>query len=66
LGDFGKLYEGYHWTASVVEVQTNKLFQVNYVVRRDDSKEIMQTMSVLFFRPQSPAGSLDGCMGGKR
>ncbi len=65
-GDFGKLYEGYHWTASVVEVQTNKLFQVNYVVRRDDSKEIMQTMSVLFFRPQSPAGSLDGGMGGKR
>jgi hypothetical protein len=30
------------------------------VVRNDASKEIVQTMSVLFFRPKSPAGSRDG------
>ncbi|MDD5141372.1 MAG: prepilin-type N-terminal cleavage/methylation domain-containing protein [Verrucomicrobiales bacterium] len=65
-GDFGELYPGYNWTASINEVQSNKLFQVDYIVRRDANKEIMQTMSVLFFRPQSPAGSLDGATVGKR
>jgi hypothetical protein len=59
-GDFGDAYPGYTWTADINEVQTNKLFQVDYVVQRSDSKEVMQKMSVLFFRPQSPAGSLDG------
>jgi Tfp pilus assembly protein PilV len=65
-GDFGKLYPGYHWSSEVTEVQSNKLFRVDYIVQRDGSKEIMQRMSVLFFRPQSPAGSLDGATIGKR
>lgn len=65
-GDFGKLYPGYNWTANITEVQSNKLFQVDYVVHRDGSKEVMQTMSVLFFRPQSPAGSLDGATVSRR
>ncbi len=59
-GDFGDAYPGYTWTADITEVQTNKLFQVDYVVQRSDNKAVMQKMSVLFFRPQSPAGSLDG------
>jgi Tfp pilus assembly protein PilV len=59
-GDFGDAYPGYTWTADITEVQTNKLFQVDYVVQRSDDKQVMQKMSVLFFRPQSPAGSLDG------
>jgi Tfp pilus assembly protein PilV len=59
-GDFGDAYPGYAWTADITEVQTNKLFQVDYVVQRSDNREIMQKMSVLFFRPASPAGSLDG------
>lgn len=65
-GDFGKLYPGYSWTASINEVQSNKLFQVDYVVRNDDTKQVVQTMSVLFFRPKSPAGSLDGATVMKR
>ena len=60
-GDFGDAYPGYTLDAAdITEVQTNKLFRVDYVVQRSDNKEIMQKMSVLFFRPQSPAGSLDG------
>jgi hypothetical protein len=59
-GDFGDAYPGYTWTADINEVQTNKLFQADYVVQRSDNREVMQKMSVLFFRPQSPAGSLDG------
>jgi hypothetical protein len=65
-GDFGKLYPGYNWTAEINEVQSNKLFRVDYVVRRDNDRQVMQTMSVLFFRPQSPAGSLDGATVGRR
>ena len=64
-GDFGKAYPGYTWTADINEVMTNKLFQVDYVVQRSGSREVVQTMSVLFFRPKSPAGSLDGGTVGK-
>jgi Tfp pilus assembly protein PilV len=59
-GDFGEAYPGYNWTADITEAQTNKLFRVDYVVQRDDDKAVMQKMSVLFFRPQSQAGSMDG------
>jgi type II secretory pathway pseudopilin PulG len=64
-GDFGKAYPDYNWTADITEEQTNKLFRVDYVVLRDDNHEVMQKMSVLFFRPQSKAGSLDGATVGK-
>jgi prepilin-type N-terminal cleavage/methylation domain-containing protein len=64
-GDFGKAYPDYSWTANVTEVQTNKLFRVDYVVQRDASHEVMQKMSVLFYRPQSKAGSLDGATVGQ-
>ena len=63
-GDFGKAYPGYTWTADINEVMTNKLFQVDYQVF-NDRKAPVQKMSVLFFRPQSPAGSLDGATVGK-
>jgi hypothetical protein len=59
-GDFGDAYPGYSWTAKITEVETNKLFDVHYEVKRDDDRTIIQKMDVLFFRPQSPAGSLDG------
>jgi hypothetical protein len=59
-GDFGDAYPGYSWTANITEVETNRLFDVHYEVQRDDDKIVIQKMDVLFFRPQSPAGSLDG------
>jgi Tfp pilus assembly protein PilV len=59
-GDFGEAYPGYNWTADITEEQTNKLFRVDYVVQRNDDKAVMQKMSVLFFRPLSQAGSMDG------
>jgi type II secretory pathway pseudopilin PulG len=58
-GDFGQSYPDYTWTAKITEVQTNRLFQVDYQVF-NGNKALVQKMSVLFFRPQSPAGSLDG------
>jgi len=60
-GDFGDAYPGYSWTASITEVETNKLFRVDYQVFRDDNeKTLMQKMSILLFRPDSPAGTLEG------
>jgi Tfp pilus assembly protein PilV len=58
-GDFGDVYPGCTWTATTTEVLTNKLFEVDYVVQRADSDR-PEKMSVLFFRPQSDAGSLEG------
>jgi type II secretory pathway pseudopilin PulG len=59
-GDFGKTYPGYTWTAAITEAMTNKLFDVHYEVHLTGDKTAVQQMDVLFFRPQSPAGSLDG------
>ena len=64
-GDFGDLYPGYSWKADINEVLTNRLFRVDYVVQNSDTREVVQKMSVLFYRPQSPAGSLDGATVGK-
>jgi len=62
LSDFlGKEYQGYKWTYAVSEVQSNKLFQVDFIVQSPDAgSPVVSKMSTLFYRPHSPAGSLDG------
>ena len=57
----GNAYQGYTWTRDIEEVQTNKLFQVDFIVQSDSGeKPVVSKMSILLFRPNSPAGSLDG------
>lgn len=57
----GKNYNDYRWTAEVTEVATNKLFSVECVVQPNyGGKEIISDLTTLFFRPDSPPGSLDG------
>jgi len=57
----GKSYQGYRWTRDKREVQTNKLFQVDFIVQSPDAgRPVVSQMSILLFRPNSPAGSLDG------
>lgn len=63
-GDFGKVYPGSTWTMATTEVLSNKLFEVDYIVQRPDGGR-PEKMSILFFRPQSKAGSLDGGLGVK-
>jgi hypothetical protein len=46
-------------TAATTEVLSNKLFEVDYVVQQPGGNR-PEKMSVLFFRPQSKPGSLDG------
>jgi hypothetical protein len=57
----GKSYQGYRWTRDKREVQTNKLYQVDFIVQSPDAgRPVVSKMSILLFRPNSPAGSLDG------
>jgi hypothetical protein len=62
LGDLlGDSYQGYTWTRDIEEVQSNKLFQVDFIIQGDaGDKPVVSKMSILLFRPNSPAGSLDG------
>jgi len=55
----GPAYREYHWTAEITEVATNKLFSVECVVQAAN-REIISDMASLFYRPQSPAGSMEG------
>jgi len=64
-GDLGQLlgdaYRGYTWTEDTGEEQTNKLFHVDIVIQRNSGdRPIVSAMRVLFYGPDSPAGSLDG------
>ena len=60
LGDvLGDSYKGYTYTYQIQEAQTNKLFEVD-VVLQNPNNAVISTGSYLFYRPLSPAGSLDG------
>ena len=64
-GDLGELlgdeYKGYTYDYAVDEAQTNKLFQMVIALQSNQhGKPVVSKMTVLFFRPDSPPGSLDG------
>lgn len=55
-GDFGDAYANYTWSREMHEVGTNGLFEVNFVVHhRVGHGPVDTTMSILLFRPESPA-----------
>ena len=62
LGDtLGKAYQDYNWTGVIIEVQSNRLFKADFVIQNAfGNKDIVSRTTTLFYRPQSPAGSLDG------
>ena len=61
-GDFDKPYLGYSWAKDSNPMFTNnsKLYQVDYVVFKSDTKEVVQKMSVLIYMPQSLDSGLSG------
>jgi prepilin-type N-terminal cleavage/methylation domain-containing protein len=62
----GDQYKGYAYTYSIVEVQSNRLFQVHLTLHNDaPGKPIISQMDILLFRPASPPGTLDGGMTGR-
>src|SRR5258707_1312064 len=61
LGDLlGDSYKGYNWTTDIVEEQTNKLFHADVVIQRSADKTIIAQERLLYYKPNSPAGSLEG------
>jgi hypothetical protein len=69
-GDFEELYPGlypgYSWGSDSLEIGSNGLFQVDYVVfHAQGRKGVSETrMQVLMFMPGSPPGSASKAMGG--
>jgi len=61
------LYKGYRWAQEINEVSSNGLFQVDFVVFRDQRKKgpAETKMSILLFRPNSKPGSRSGGLGGR-
>lgn len=62
LSEFlGKQYQGYKYAYTINEAQTNKLFQADIAVTSDaPGKPVVSKLSILLYRPQSPAGTMDG------
>ena len=59
-GILGDPYRNYNYTADIREVASNKLFSVECVVQERGNREIISDLTTLLYRPQSPAGSLEG------
>jgi prepilin-type N-terminal cleavage/methylation domain-containing protein len=56
----GDPYKGYDYAYTANEVESNRLYQVDIAVTSDaPGKPVVSKMSILLFRPQSPAGHLD-------
>jgi len=65
LGDMlGDDYRGYTWESNSEEVESNKLFRVDFTIYSPaPGHPVFSQISTLFFRPQSPAGSMDRGLG---
>jgi len=62
LGDIlGKDYAEFNWEGEINEVRSNHLYSADFFIFnvKNRHEPVAQT-SALFFRPQSPPGSLDG------
>ena len=60
-GDFGDLYPDYRWNSKTNAIDTNSLFQVDFVIyRRSGSRSVESHMSILLYRPDSPRTSVGG------
>ncbi len=61
LGDLlGKDYREYNYIQSTTEVQTNKLFEVDFIIENAGNRDVISRVSTLMYRPASDPGSLDG------
>jgi prepilin-type N-terminal cleavage/methylation domain-containing protein len=57
----GKTYQDYAYVETITEEQSNKLFNVDVVIfNARGNKAPISRNTTLLYRPQSPAGSLDG------
>jgi hypothetical protein len=63
LGELlGKDYSQYNWTRQVEEVETNRLFRIDFSIQEQRSRDVVSQVTFLMYSPQSEAGSMDGGM----
>jgi len=62
LGDcLGRAYQGYRVTYEVRECETNRLFNVDFIVQSPGrNAPVIYKMTARYYKRLSPAGSLDG------
>jgi type II secretion system protein I len=67
LGDadmLGNEYRDYTWDADVVEIASNHLYGVTCsITQMNGHREEISRLSTVLYKPQSPAGTLDGGIG---
>jgi Tfp pilus assembly protein PilV len=56
----GKTYAGYTYRGEITEVQSNRLYSADFYIFAPRNRAPIARTTSLFFRPQSPPGSLDG------
>ncbi len=63
LGEvLGKEYSQYKWDGKITEVGSNRLFQADFKISyaNGQNRDVLSRTTTLFFRPQSPPGTLEG------
>jgi len=60
----GKDYRDYNYVVDIVEVASNHLYSVECAITPATGKrEVISDLTTLLYKPQSPAGTLDGGIG---
>ena len=63
LGDLlGREYNNYNWLRTIEEVETNRLFRIDYAIVTRGNREVVSEVHFLMYSPLSEAGSMDGGM----
>jgi Tfp pilus assembly protein PilV len=62
-GDFKDSFPGYTWGQDVYQVSSNGLFEADFVIQRRVGRSTVEShMSILLFRPLSPAAPIRGTL----
>ena len=59
----GKEYRDYNYVVDIVEVASNHLYSVECAITQAGKHEVISDLTTLLYKPQSPAGLLDGGIG---
>ena len=56
----GKDYREFNYIINTVEVQTNHLYEVDFIVENAGNRQVLSQVNTFMYRPGSDPGSLDG------
>ena len=56
----GKDYREYNYIIDTTEVQTNHLYEVDFVIENAGNRQVLSQVNTLLYRPASDPGSMDG------